>query len=462
MKSRNGDGAKGTQGGGTVADTTKEIKPAGVPERAKQAGEIRDRWDWVEPSVWTERMLTALEQGVKGGKWFSLVDKVYALPNLRAAFKQVKANRGKAGVDHQTIEMFESHLEENLERISQSLKEGNYRPQAIKRVWIPKPGSKEKRPLGIPTVRDRVVQTAMRNVLEPIFERDFSEQSYGFRPNRGCKDALRRVTDLLMRGRTWIVDADLKSYFDTIPHVPLIAKVEEKVSDGEVIAMLERYLKQDVMEAMEQWTPEEGTPQGAIVSPMLSNIYLDPLDQEMERQGIEMVRYADDFVILCQSQAEAEEALGKVRQWTVKAGLQLHPSKTRIVDATQKGGFDFLGYHFERSMRWPRKKSLHKFKEAIRAKTKRNNGHSLQTIIEDVNRTLNGWFEYFKHSHFTTFSPIDSWLRMRLRSILRCRAGGRGRGRGRDHQCWPNDFFSKHGLSSLVAALEHARQSCCR
>jgi RNA-directed DNA polymerase len=462
MKSRNGDGAKGTQEGGYVTDITTETKPAEVPERAKQAGEIRDRWDWVEPSVWTERMLTALEQGVKGGKWFSLVDKMYALPNLRSAFKKVKANRGKAGVDHQTIEMFESHLEEELERISKSLKEGNYRPQAIKRVWIPKPGSKEKRPLGIPTVRDRVVQTAMRNVLEPIFERGFAEQSYGFRPNRGCKDALRRVIELLMCGRTWVVDADLKSYFDTIPHAPLIEKVEEKVSDGMVIAMLETYLKQKVMEAMEQWTPEEGTPQGAIVSPMLSNIYLDPLDHEMERQGIEMVRYADDFVILCQSQADAEEALEKVRQWTVKAGLQLHPSKTRIVDATQKGGFDFLGYHFERSMRWPRQKSLHKFKDAIRVKTKRNNGHSLQTIIADVNRTMSGWFEYFKHSHFTTFSPLDSWLRMRLRSILRRRARLRGRGRGRDHQRWTNAFFSEHGLLSLVAAHGHARQSCGR
>jgi RNA-directed DNA polymerase len=170
-----------------VNDLTTENKPAAVPEKAKQAGETGFRWEWVEPSVWTERMLTALEQGVKGGKWFSLVDKVYARPNLRAGFEKLKANGGAAGVDHQTIEMFESHVEENLERLARSLKEGSYRPQAIKRVWIPKPGSKEKRPLGIPTVRDRVVQTALRNVLEPIFERDFAEQSYGFRPNRGMQ-----------------------------------------------------------------------------------------------------------------------------------------------------------------------------------------------------------------------------------------------------------------------------------
>jgi len=307
-----------------------------------------------------------------------------------------------------------------------------------------------------------VVQAALLNVLEPIFERGFAEQSYGFRPNRGCKDALRRVEQLLKSGYAWVVDADLKSYFDTIPHDSLVERVEEKVSDGAVIAMVKGYLKQEVMEAMKQWKPEEGTPQGAIISPLLSNIYLDPLDHEVEQRGIEMVRYADDFVILCRSQAEAEVALGGVQQWTERNGLQLHPTKTRIVDATQRGGFDFLGYHFERGMKWPRKKSLRKFKDTIRAKTKRTNGHSLQAIINDVTRTSRGWFEYFKYSHWTTFEPLDGWIRMRLRSILRKRAGRRGRGRGRDHQCWTNAFFSTHGLFSLVTAHALARQSCAR
>jgi RNA-directed DNA polymerase len=462
MKFCNGDRAKGTQEGGNVTEGTTESKPAVVPGKTKQAGEIRDRWDWVEPSVWTERMLTALEKGVKGGKWFSLVDKVYALANLRAGFNKVKANGGAAGVDHQTIKKFEAHLEDNLGKLSQKLREGRYRPQAIKRQWIPKPGSKEKRPLGIPTVRDRVVQAALLNVLGPIFERDFAEQSYGFRPNRGCKDALRRVDELLKRGYTRVVDADLKNYFDTIPHDSLIERVEEKVSDGAVIAMLKGYLKQEVMDEMNQWAPEEGTPQGAIVSPLLSNIYLDPLDHDMVQRGIEMVRYADDFVILSRSQAEAEAALEGVREWTDKTGLQLHPDKTRIVDATLKGGFDFLGYHFERNMKWPREKSLKKFKDTIRAKTKRTNGHSLQTIITDVNRSVEGWFEYFKHSHTTTFRPLDRWLRMRLRSILRKRQGRRGRGRGSDHQRWPNAFFSKLGLFSLVTAHVTACQSCRR
>jgi RNA-directed DNA polymerase len=445
-----------------VTEGRTEEKPATVPEKAKQAGDTQTRWDWVEPSVWTERMLTALEKGVKGGKWFSLVDKVYSLPNLRSGFMQVKANGGAAGIDRETIETFENHLEEKLERLSRQLKEGSYRPQAIKRVWIPKPGSNEQRPLGIPTVRDRVVQAALLNVLEPIFERDFAERSYGFRPNRGCKDALRRVEELLKRGNTWVVDADLKSYFDTIPHEQLMERVEEKIADGAVVAILKGYLKQEVMEAMIRWTPEGGTPQGAIVSPLLSNIYLDPLDHDMEKRGIEMVRYADDFVILSRSREEAETALEMVRQWTEKAGLTLHPVKTRIVDATEKGGFDFLGYHFERNMKWPRKKSLGKFKDTIREKTRRTDGHSLETIVSDVNRSVRGWFEYFKHSHHTTFKPLDSWIRMRLRSILRRRSGRRGRGHGNDHRRWPNNFFAGLGLFSLESALATARQSCNR
>ena len=428
------------------------------PGGAKHHGEVRARWAWAEPSVWTDRMLTALETGVKGGKWFSLIDKVYAMRNLRAAFAEVKANRGGAGVDHQTIEMFESHLEANLEYLSRSLREGTYRPQAIRRVWIPKPGKKEKRPLGIPTVRDRVVQAALRHALEPIFERDFGEHSYGFRPNRGAKDALRRVSALLKKGYTWVVDADLKGYFDTIPHGPLMDRVQAKVADGRVLRLVERYLKQEVMESAKRWTPQRGSPQGAVLSPLLSNIYLDPLDHQMALAGCQMIRYADDFVILCRSKQEAEAALEQVKRWTATAGLELHPEKTGLVDATERGGFDFLGYHFERGYRWPRAKSLGKLKDAIRAKTRRANGHSLEAIIANVTRTLRGWYEYFKHSHWTTFRPLDRWVRMRLRSILRHRCGLRGRGRGRDHQRWPNVFFADRGLFSSAAAYESVRQ----
>jgi RNA-directed DNA polymerase len=407
-------------------------------------------------------MLTALEEGVKGGKWYSLIDKVNSLRNLRSAFAQVKRNRGSAGVDRVTIGMFESRLEENLQRLSDSLKEGQYRPQAVRRVWIPKPGSQEKRPLGIPTVRDRVVQNALRNVLEPIFERDFAAQSYGFRPGRGAKDALRRVDELLKAGYVHVVDADLQSYYDTIPCQPLLEQVRGKVADNKVLDLLETYLGQEVMESAKSWTPERGTPQGAVISPLLSNVYLDPLDHRMAQLGYEMVRYADDFVILCRSPLEAQRALSEVETWTTAAGLRLHPDKTRIVDATQRGGFDFLGYHFERGYRWPAKKSLRKFKDNIRAKTKRTSGYSLQQIITALSRTQKGWFEYFKHAHWTAFRNLDRWIRMRLRSILRRRQGRKGRALGKDHHRWPNAFFAEQGLFSFVTAYAQIRQSSPR
>lgn len=444
-----------------MKDTQEEEEPAGVSRASgtRQAGEVRAQWAWTEPSVWTPRMLAALETGVKGGTWFSLMDKVYARANLRSAFEQVKRNRGGAGVDHQTIEEFEKHVDHNLDRLHRSLKEGTYQPQAIKRTWIPKPGSNQMRPLGIPTVRDRVAQTALRNVLEPIFERDFAEHSYGFRSGRGCKDALRQVHGLLEAGYHYVVDADLKSYFDTIPHERLMQCVERRVADGSVLKLIRAYLEQRILDTATSWTPEDGTPQGAVISPLLSNIYLDELDHMMtEGEGC-MVRYADDFVILCRTLEQAQAALERVRQWTEQAGLTLHPEKTHIVDATQKGGFDFLGYHFERGMKWPRKKSMKKFKDTIRVKTRRTQGHSLQRIIADLNPVMRGWYEYYKHSHNNVFPSIDGWVRMRLRSILRKRRKGKGRGRGADHQRWPNAHFAEHGLFSLQAAHATARQS---
>lgn len=445
-----------------MRDRDSEVIPVGVPARAIQAGDTQGRWSWVEPSVWTERMLTALEEGVKGGKWYSLIDKVSSLRNLRSAFAEVKRNRGSAGVDRVTIGMFEAHLEENLQRLSESLKEGSYQPRAIRRVWIPKPGSREKRPLGIPTVRDRVVQAALRHVLEPIFERDFAAQSYGFRPGRGTKDALRRVAQLLKAGYVHVVDADLQSYYDTIPRQPLLEQVRGKVADSKVLDLLEAYLGQEVLESAKHWTPERGTPQGAVISPLLSNIYLDPLDHRMAQLGYEMVRYADDFVILCRSESEAERALAEVTAWTTAAGLRLHPDKTRIVDATQRGGFDFLGYHFERGYRWPSQKSLQKFKDKIRSKTKRTNGHSLQRVISELAAIQKGWMEYFKHSQRTLFAELDKWIRMRLRSLLRHRQKRKGRSRGRDHNRWPNAFFAEQGLFSFAAAYAQARQSSRR
>lgn len=443
-------------------------QPASVP-LAMQAGEDAtydyNRWWWTEASVWTERMLIALDNGVKGGVWFSLLDKVCKEGNLHSAAAKVKANGGAPGVDHVTVEQFWDDLEANKAKLRAALHDGSYEPQAIRRTYIPKPGSNEQRPLGIPTVRDRVVQGAIRHVIEPIFEKEFAEHSYGFRPRRGCKDALRRVDELLKQGYVYVVDADLKSYFDTIPHDRLMDRLRERIADGRVLGLMASFLTAGIMDGLKEWEPEAGAPQGAVLSPLLSNIYLNPLDHQMAAQGYEMVRYADDFVILCKSPAEAEQALAIVRQWCEAEGLTLHPTKTRIVDVRQEG-FDFLGYHFAttqrgRLARWPRKKSKQKLKDSLRKKTRRNAGQSMRQIIVAVNATLIGWFGYFKHSSRGTFREVDEWVRMRLRSILRRRLGRKGHGNGLDHFRWTKAYFQRLGYFSLAAAHAQACQPPC-
>ena len=445
-----------------MKETQLQIPLPGVPQ-AKQGREVPPQWEWTEASVWTERMLATLERGIKGGKWYSLIDKVWKGENLQSATEQVLRHRGGAGVDGLTCERYRRKAPERLERLQEQIRSGTYTPPPVKRVWIPKLGSKELRPLGIPTVEDRVVQTAVRNVIEPIFENIFAEHSYGFRPGRGAKDALRRVDHLLKAGKVWVVDADLKGYFDSIPQDKLLAAVAEHISDGALLDLLEKMLRQGVLESGKDWKPTEtGTPQGAVVSPLLANIYLNPLDHSMAKAGQEMVRYADDFVILCASQTEAEEVLETLRQWVAGAGLTLHPTKTRIVDASQKGGLDFLGYHFERGHRWPRQKSIDKFRETIREKTRRLNPRPLREIVADVNRTLQGWFEYFRHSVKNVFVKQDQFVRQRLRTLQRKRHKLQGRARGQDHQRWPNAYFADLGLISLALARDKASRSLRR
>jgi RNA-directed DNA polymerase len=269
------------------------------------------------------------------------------------------------------------------------------------------------------------------------------------------------VDQLLKAGYHYVVDADLKSYFDTIPHNHLMTRLRERIADGSVLSLIERFLKAGILDGMTEWTPEAGAPQGAVLSPLLSNVYLNPLDHLMARAGFEMVRYADDFVILCRTAAEAEQALELVREWVAGHGLTLHPTKTKVVDV-RTDGFEFLGYRFVKHLRFPRKKSMQKFKDAIRKKTKRTRGVSLACIIADVNRSLRGWFLYFQHSHRNTFRDADSWVRGRLRSILRRRTRRRGRARGSDHQLWPNAFFAKLGLFTLETAQALAVKSSRR
>jgi RNA-directed DNA polymerase len=417
---------------------------------SKQAAKIRDRWWWIAHGVWTERMLTRLEQSEPTTVWFGLWDKVLAEDNLRAAFWAVWRNGGAPGVDGQTVKQFDEQAEGQLARLREELRSQRYRRQPARRVWIPKPGSTEQRPLGIPAVRDRTVEAALKHVLEPIFERDFAEQSYGFRPGRGCREAVARVEELLKAGRVWCVDLDFKSYFDTIPHDRLLGLVRRRVVDGSVLALLEQSLKAGVLAALHDWQPtERGTPQGAVISPLLANLYLNPLDHEMAGQGYEMVRYADDLVVLCWSPEEAERALTYLRQWSQEAGLTVHPTKTRIVNAPAEG-FDFLGWHFRGGTKWPRKKSVAKLRERLRPLTRRTAGQGLGEIILRLNPILRGWHGYFRGSQPNGLRDPDGWVRRRLRALLRKREKRPGWGQSvADSQRWPNRWFAAQGLFSL-------------
>jgi RNA-directed DNA polymerase len=440
-----------------MTTATQAAAPA-VPARAKRGAEAGDDWSWVEAAVWTERMVSALDNGVRGGRWYSLMDKVWAPATLRAAWRRVRANRGAAGVDGMSIERFAARSETYLAELATALREGMYHPQPVRRVDIPK-GNGRFRPLGIPAVKDRIVQSAVKLVIEPIFEATFGPGSYGFRPGRGCHDALREVDRLLREGFPFVVDADLESYFDSIPHERLMGRIAERISDGRVLGLVRGWLGQDILRGMERWTPTAGTPQGAVISPLLANIYLHPLDERLAAMGHRMVRYADDFVVLCPSREAAEAALAAIRAWLAENGLRLHPDKTHVGDCRQPGeGFDFLGYRFEAGRRWVRKKSLARFKDSIRAKTKRTRGDSLTRTVADLNPMLRGWFGYFKHAHPHTFEAADKFVRRRLRAVLRKQEKRPGFGRClADHQRWPDAFFATAGLFALHIAWQTAR-----
>lgn len=440
------------------SDVSKDLPP--VAPSPRQLEGLRAQLSLESNAIWTDRMLEALQKGVKGNRWYSLMDKVWNPSHLRLGAWQVIRNDGAPGIDHRSCQQLEEELSSEVSLLERRLREGTYQPQAVKRVWIAKAGRPEKRPLGIPIVRDRVVQATLRNVIEPIFEAEFVEHSYGFRPGRGASQALSRVEKLLSEGNTWVVDADIQGYFDNIPQDRLMKLLAQRISDGRVLALIEAFLTQGVMEEGRDWQPTtKGTPQGAVLSPLLANVYLHPLDLLAQSQGWLMTRYADDFIIQCSSRTAAEAALAEVRVWMEAAGLTLHPEKTRIVDATIPGGFDFLGWHFERGYKWPRDKSLDRFKEVLREETPRNSGLSMDAIIERLNRRLRGWYRYFQGGVTNVYQRLDQWLRGRLRSVLRRRDKRKGRGRGRDHNRYPNDYFAKLELISLYASARAERSS---
>jgi len=434
---------------------------AAVIAGSKQVASNRpEDWGWVDRSIWTERMLAALGNGVRGGKWFSLIDKVYRPATLRSAWQQVLVNRGAAGVDRVSVERFAGHLDRYLGELGQELESGRYRPLPVRRVEIEKADGK-LRPLGIPTVRDRVAQAAVKRVIEPIFEQMFAPTSFGFRPGRGCKDALRVVDGLLQAGYTHVVDADLKGYFDSIPHDRLKQRLATHISDSRLLALLDGWIEQDVVQELKRWKPTSGTPQGAVISPLLANLYLHDLDVKLAGLGLSLVRYADDFVILCQTAAEATHALDVVRAWVAAEGLQLHPDKTHVGDCRIAGqGFEFLGYRFEAGRRWVRDKSLKALKAKIRSKTRRTEGNSLKQIVSGLNPMLRGWFNYFKHAQRGIFRILDGFIRRRLRALLRKQDKRPGAGHCMaDHHRWPNAFFAAVGLFTMTEARHAASQS---
>jgi len=417
----------------------------------------REISSWANRVVWTDRMLDALTVGVRGGKWHALIDKVYSELNLFVAARRVVGKKGAAGVDRQSTEDFSEQEIAELKRLHEQLRTRTYRPQAVRRVQIPKPGSNQKRPLGIPTVRDRVVQTALVNVIEPIFDNEFHERSFGFRHGRSCHDALRVVEELLETGHVFVVDADLQGYFDTIPKDRLLDLVQEKISDRRTLELIESFLNQSVLEELKEWTPESGVPQGAVLSPILSNLYLNELDHRMATAGYEMVRYADDFVILCRSQEQAEAALEEVKRFVDEAGLTLHPEKTHIVDSRDKS-FDFLGYSFRGKLRFPRAKSHRKMVAKIRQLTPRKSGQSMAATIAQINRSTIGWFTYFRHCTWNIFDRYDRMIRKRLRRQL-LKRHRRNRKRLSRTERWPNAYFEGQGFRSLRSAHTRYVQS---
>jgi len=355
---------------------------------------------------------------LKKRKWYSLYDKVYAQSNLERAWEKVRSNKGAGGVDRQTIASFERKKEQELRELHRLLREKRYRPHALRRVYIPKANG-EQRPLGIPTIRDRVVQQALLNILEPIFEPLFHDHSYGFRPQRDTHQAIAHVRKAVSEGKEWIVDVDIRKYFDTVNHDLLLDAVNEEISDGSVLRLLRMFLESGVMENGVRMATEEGTPQGGVISPLLANIYLNRFDWEMAKAGYDVVRYADDFVVLCATQEEAHRAHEAVKNIIEgQLRLQLHPEKTRIVHH-KESSFDFVGFLVHRRYLWPRIKSLDKFKDRVKVLTRRQQPRNVQEVIHDLNYPLRGFGNYFRVADVKgLFEDLDGWIRMRLRCFM--------------------------------------------
>jgi RNA-directed DNA polymerase len=400
-------------------------------------------------------------------KVHSLVDKVYQRKNLEMAWEKVKANRGSGGVDGQSLEAFAAQLDQQLDRLYSELKEDTYQPQPVRQVQIPKAGKPgEFRTLGVPTIYDRVCQQALLNRLEPIFEPVFDEANFGYRRGRSTKDAMRKVWKEIQSGREWIVDADLKDFFGSVDHEKLLTLVAKRIADGRVLRLIGAMLKAGSYGQGRLFPSERGTPQGSVVSPLLSNILLTPFDREMRRKGYQLTRFADDWVVTCASAAEARAAIAAALRILSELSVQLHPQKTRVVHVQR--GFEFLGYLVRRGRQlklppskivtgaksgglyaYPREKSIQRFKDRVRQLTRRGVPLKTPDLIEQLNPVLRGWGHYYKRTHVRTlFNKLDRWIERRIWSHR--------------YKCWRNcgwkqlpkrKLYGEYGLVQLVKLI---------
>jgi RNA-directed DNA polymerase len=398
---------------------------------------------------------------------------------LREAWRRVRSNRGAAGVDHQSIQSVEQYgVEPFLAELAAQLQAGEYGAQAVRRAYIPKADG-SARPLGIPTVRDRVVQMAAKLVLEPVFEADFLPGSYGFRPRRSATQALEVLRELGARGGNWVLEADIRDYFGSIAHDKLMKLVEQRVSDRRMLKLLRQWLQAGVLEDGEVRNATAGTPQGGVISPLLANIFLHVLDRVWSRHCAHLgtlVRYADDFVVMCRTQAACEEARRRVDHILQKLGLTLHPEKTRSVELTDgKEGFDFLGCHLHKRMsgvlwerkrlrryylqRWPSQRSMKRMREQVRLLTPRGRCHEdVRGIIAELNPKLRGWGQYFRTGNASRqFNMLDSYVVKRLKT-LRQKRKGRNLKAG-ESQKWTREHFEALGLYRLRGTIQYPKKA---